>query len=103
MSVEQQIEKLNDKFNDIDKSVAVLVEKTNNYLDKIDENDSEQKKEIEDIKESLTKIKTDISDLKQEQIQNSKQRKIINSVVWLTFTSVVGLVFFYIKEKIKGN
>lgn len=103
MSVEQQIEKLNDKFNDIDKSVAVLVEKTNNYLDKIDENDSEQKKEIEDIKESLTKIKADISDLKQEQIQNSKQRKIINSVVWLTFTSVVGLVFFYIKEKIKGN
>ncbi len=101
--MEQKIDKLNDKFNEVDKTVAVLVVKLNNYLDKIDEIDEEQKKEIDDIKKDLKQLKEEMAKIKKDTEDNSKIRKITNSIVWLTFSGLVGLVFFYIKEKMKGN
>lgn len=103
MSVEQKVDKLADKFGDIDKSVAVLVERVNSYLDKIEELEEDQKKEISEIKEEIAKIKKDICDMKEETRENSRVRKITNSIIWITFTSVIGLIFFWVKEKMKGT
>lgn len=104
---DNKIEKVSDKVNDIDKNLSVLSERLLNFLNKIEDLEKNNLQDYTELNSQIVFLRTEMKDLKnefnktKEDIQeNSKNRKIINSITWLIFTSVIGLIFFLLKNKI---
>ena len=104
--MEAKLEKVNDKVNDIDKNLSVLSERLLNFLDKIEDLEKDLKEDNEEVNNKIDFLKIEIKELrndlelvKTETTENSRNRKITNNVVWLTFTSLIGLGFYIIKQK----
>ncbi len=99
-------ENVKNKIFEVDKNLSVITERLTNYLNKLDDLEKYTEKEktlfnknLEDLNKNITELKKEVVLIRDETRDNSKNRKVTNSVAWLSFTSVIAIFTFFIREK----